>query len=83
MDQDRKNKVIAALESRAASLPCSRCGNVQFEIVGESIISLQSDPNVFSIGGPSIPAVIVGCTKCGHVWQHALGSLGLMKGNQP
>lgn len=80
MDQDRRNKVIAALEARGAKLPCSRCGHNQFEIVGETILPLQSDPNVLSIGGPSIPTVIVGCSKCGYVWQHALGSLGLIRG---
>jgi hypothetical protein len=77
MDQDRKNKVIAALQARDAKLPCSRCGHNQFEIVGETILPIQTNPNVLSIGGPSIPTVIVGCSKCGHVWQHALMSLAL------
>ena len=81
MDQDRRNKVIAALEARGAKLPCSRCGHSQFEIVGGTTLPLQNDPNVLSIGGPSIPTVIVGCSKCGHVWHHALGSLGLKIGH--
>jgi uncharacterized Zn finger protein len=80
MDQDRRNKIIAALESRNANMPCSRCGHKQFEIVGETILPLQNDPNVISIGGPSIPSVIVGCSQCGHIWQHALGYLKLIEG---
>jgi len=79
MEKNRQDELIAALQRKGTTHPCSRCGGTQFEIVGESFISIQDNPNAMVIGGPSVPTVIVACSKCGHIWQHALGSLGLLK----
>lgn len=79
MDKTRQDELIAALEKKETRLPCSRCGATRFEIVGESFIPIQENPNVLAIGGPSVPTVIVACSNCGHIWQHAIGSLGLLK----
>ena len=80
MELERRNKIIKALEAKGAKQPCSRCNHKVFEIVGETSILFQNDPNSYTIGGPSIATVIVGCPNCGHVWQHALGTLNLIKG---
>lgn len=79
MDKIRQDELIAALQRKGTTYPCARCGGTQFEIVGESFISIQDNPNTMVIGGPSVPTVIVACSKCGHIWQHALGSLGALK----
>ena len=80
MDKDRRQAIIQALTQKGAKHPCSRCGGLQFEVVAETHIPIQEEPGSVVIGGPSIPAAVVACPKCGHLWQHALGPLGLMKG---
>lgn len=82
MEQKRLDEVIYALTERGVTLPCPRCGHGKFSVVGETLIPLQSDPNVFAIGGPSVPAVIVACDKCGYIAQHATAPLGLMRGGK-
>jgi uncharacterized Zn finger protein len=80
MDQSRRNELIRALTAKGVNRPCPRCGNAKFSVVGETNIPLQDDPNVFSIGGPSIPAIIVACDSCGYITQHATMVLEPAKG---
>ena len=81
-DTQRNEKIIEALVSKGANKPCSRCDYSKFEIVGETFLPIQENQNVLSIGGPSVPSGIVACSNCGHVWQHALGLLNLLRGNE-
>jgi predicted nucleic-acid-binding Zn-ribbon protein len=81
MDQKRLNELVAALTKKGVSRPCPRCGNSKFSVVGETNIPLQEDPNVFSIGGPSIPTIIVACDSCGYITQHATMVLAPTKGS--
>lgn len=77
--QEQQNKIIAALEQRGAKLPCPRCGNGNFALVGGYFNQvLQTELTGFTLGGPSIPSAVVACTKCGFLAQHALGALGLL-----
>jgi ribosomal protein S27AE len=80
MEQKRLDQIVQALTEKGVNRPCSRCGNAKFSIVGETLIPLQDDPSVFSIGGPSIPTVVVACDNCGYITQHATAPLGLMRG---
>jgi uncharacterized Zn finger protein len=80
IDKSRNDLIIKSLENKNAKLPCSRCGANKFEIVGETFIPLQNNPTSFVIGGPSVPTVLVACSNCGNVSQHALGVLGMLKG---
>ena len=79
MEQVRLNECVEALNSKGVKLPCPRCGSNKFSVVGESIIAINEDPNVISIGGPSVPTILVACDNCGYVTQHAQGPLGLLK----
>jgi len=80
IDKSRNDLIIKALEAKNAVHPCSRCGSSRFEIAGESTFPLQDNPGGFLVGGPSIPTAMVACSNCGHVWHHALGVLGLIRG---
>jgi hypothetical protein len=80
IDKNRNDLLIKSLESKNAKLPCSRCGENKFEIVGESLIPIQTNPNSIVIGGPSVPTALVACSNCGNISQHALGVLGMLKG---
>jgi uncharacterized Zn finger protein len=82
MEQTRLNEIASILNTKGVRLPCPRCGQLKFSIVGESYISIQETPGTFVIGGPTIPTIIVACDNCGYVTQHAKGPLGLMKGVQ-
>ena len=79
MEQSRLNECIEALNSKGVKLPCPRCASNKFSIVGESFISINENPNVVTIGGPSIPTILVACDNCGYVTQHAQGPLGLLR----
>jgi uncharacterized Zn finger protein len=80
MEQNLLNEVVAKLNEKGVRMPCPRCGQAKFSIVGESFIAIQENPNAIVIGGPSIPTVIVACDNCGYITQHAKGPLGLLKG---
>ena len=79
MEQSRLNECIEALNSKEVKLPCPRCGSNSFSIVGESFISINENPNTVTIGGPSVPTILVACDNCGYVTQHAQRSLGLLR----
>ena len=78
MDQQRRQQYIDALVDKGATNPCQRCGNEFFDIVAESSIALERDPELGGrLGIPTIPVVLVACKKCGYIVEHALGLLGL------
>lgn len=79
-DKQRTEQIIKALTDKGVRLPCPRCGLSKFSFVGETLIQLNSDPNVMRIGGPAVPAAIVACDNCGYITEHALGPLGLKRG---
>lgn len=79
MTEDEKQKIIKALEDRGAKFPCPRCGNQQFTLMdGYFNQTIQTNLKGMVIGGPSVPSVVVVCTRCGYMSQHALGALGLL-----
>ncbi len=76
--QKRIQCIVKALEKNGAiNQTCSRCNNNQFQFVGETLLSLQKEPNVMTLGGPAIPVAIVACSKCGNIWQYAIGLLNI------
>ncbi len=76
-EQERRQQIASALESRNVRLPCPRCGNARFNVAGESDIRLGTNPNAVVIGGPVIPVAVVVCDQCGYVTQHATMVLGI------
>lgn len=79
LSNPEKERIINALNSRGAVKPCPRCGNNEFNLIdGYFNQSIQFELTGLSIGGPSIPSIIVVCSKCGYMSQHAMGSLGLL-----
>lgn len=79
LSNEQTKRIIKALEERGATRPCPRCGNKDFELSGGYFIQiLQTELDTYKLGGPSIPSVVVVCTKCGYISQHALGILELL-----
>jgi hypothetical protein len=82
MDDERVEQISRALKEKGVNQPCPRCTNQSFSIAGESKILIQEDPSAFQIGGKSIPTILVACSKCGYITQHAQIPLGLLKGGK-
>ena len=74
--------VINKLQEKGVGLPCPRCSQLQFSIVGEANIELfatKKAPKHSISDIPSyIPVIILGCNNCGFLIQHAKGPLGLL-----
>lgn len=79
MDTDRQNEAIQALRSKGVSQPCPRCRNDRFEVVGEAVVPLNEEPGKVVVGGPAVPVILVACSNCGLLTQHAQGPLGLIR----
>ncbi len=74
-----RGKVAAALTAKGATRPCPRCGNPHFAVLdGFFMQPLQPKLPDLQLGGPSVPSIVVVCTKCGYMAGHALGALGLL-----
>ena len=83
LSEEKKQKIIMALENRGATRPCPRCGNNSFTLLdGYFNQTIQTELKGLVIGGPSVPSVVVACNRCGLLNQHALGVLGLLEGEE-
>lgn len=79
LSKEEKEKIIKVLDERGAKLPCPRCGNNSFTLLdGYFNQTIQTELKGMVIGGPSVPSVVVACSRCGYLSQHALGTLGLL-----
>jgi uncharacterized Zn finger protein len=80
MDKQRQEEIIKALQEKHASGSCPRCSNLQFEVIGEATIPLAPPRGSFwGAGAPEIPVVLVSCTNCGYIAQHATRLLELKR----
>ncbi len=81
MDKERQEEIIRVLRAKGVDKPCPRCGNEKFELIGETGIQLSENPHplMFSIMGPVVPLILVACSHCGYLTQHAQGPLGLVR----
>ena len=80
MTKTREAQIIAALEAKESKQPCTRCKFTKLEVLGESDLTVEgSGEGLMSLYKRSVPTVVVACARCGHVWQHALESLGLRR----
>jgi ribosomal protein S27AE len=77
--EEKKKQIIEALDKAGAKLPCPRCGNGSFTLLGGYFNHpIQTGLTGLVIGGPSVPSVVVVCNRCGFISQHALGVLGML-----
>ncbi len=75
----QRQMITEALQSRGVNQPCPRCRNNTFEVAPAlTHMQLQGMGGGLMIGGSTVPAAIVLCSRCGNVSLHALGSLGLL-----
>ena len=79
LPQEEQDRIVAALKQKGATRPCPRCNANAFALLG-GYFNHAIEPRLggMSIGGPSIPTVVVVCSNCGWVAEHAVGALGLL-----
>lgn len=80
---EEKQKIYEAIKKKAI-LPCPRCGTKNFTLLDGYFNQgiLQKLTSDLTIGGPTVPSVVVLCSNCGYMSQHALGVLELMPTNE-
>lgn len=79
LTEEQKVKIIETLKEKGVTLPCPRCGNNNFTIMdGYFNQPIQTELGGLVLGGPSVPSIVLVCTRCGFLNQHALGVLGLL-----
>ncbi len=76
--EEFKNKFILKLQNLNINLTCP-CGSKDFLVDGPFLKNIQNNPNIMSLGGPSIPYMTVICKKCGYMHDFALGPLGMLE----
>ena len=84
MEKNRQEQVIVALKEKGATQPCPRCRNLEFEVIGESMLEVSRERYEWTVGDPklklpAVPVILISCTKCGYIAQHAAGLLGLAR----
>jgi hypothetical protein len=74
---EQKQQIIASLQAKQASRPCSRCGNSNFSLMDFVFLApLHSSAPRHIVAAPqSVPTVAVACTNCGALYHHLLGVL--------
>ncbi len=83
MNLQHKEAIIKALEEKNVSLPCPRCNSSNFQVIGQTTLSMSENPRVVSLGGAVTPAALITCSQCGFITLHALGALGHKPNSQP
>lgn len=79
LSKEQKQRIIEELDKAGARLPCPRCANGNFTLLdGYFNQTVQTELGGLVLGGPSVPSVVVVCTRCGYMSQHALGVLKLL-----
>jgi len=72
MDKQRQEEIIKFMTEKGATEPCPRCKNPQFELIGETSISLEEErKTLLGTFNPKIPVIILACKNCGYITYHA------------
>lgn len=79
LSEEKRQQIANKLNSKGLKMVCPMCGNNHFTVIdGYFNNALQGDLQNLNFGGPSLPACVIACEKCGFISQHALGALGLL-----
>lgn len=80
LSDSEKQKIMLSLVGKINDIKCPMCGNEKFSILDGYVINYLQDEiqNNIMDSKISIPTIMMVCTKCGFISQHALGSLGFL-----
>ncbi|MFB2803572.1 hypothetical protein [Shewanella seohaensis] len=76
MSEKFKEKIVNKLNDLCSEQPCPRCGFTDFDFVGVSRISVNTDADIKHLN-KSMPVIITACRKCAYIAQHAMLPLNL------
>ena len=77
LDKDQQAKLTKWLNAKVADKSCRKCGQNSWEL-GDIVSAPIQTKEGISIGGPSIPTVIVACGNCAFVELYAAAAIGLL-----
>jgi len=77
--EQQKAKIIEVLTQRGVTLPCPRCANTQFSLLDGIVLNSLGNGKTVTLGGESIPTAVGVCVRCGMLFLHALGPLGVVE----
>lgn len=76
---NRIDELTQALRAKKASNRCSRCGNTNFEVVGEQTLNVITQGTgllaSFIDQNQAVNVVLVACSHCGNISTHSTGIL--------
>ncbi len=77
MDNIYKSGIISRLKEKNMNKSCPRCECLNFELVGTSYINLYKESwfSAYIKKDAIIPYVIIACSNCGYITQHALAKI--------
>jgi len=80
MNTEEKKKIVDILSKKGVTATCPMCHQDKLTMTDKYISNPIEDEieNEYSLGGPSIPTVLIICGNCGFTSQHAIGVLGLL-----
>ena len=83
LNDDEKQKITDTLKKLGAKLPCPRCKNRSFSILDGYLNqpiqkSIPRSATDIINEGPFISSIVVACSRCGYLSQHATSVLGLL-----
>ena len=80
LSDSEKQKITLSLIEKIKDVKCPMCKNEKFTILDGYVIDFLEDSiqSRMMERKVSIPTIMMVCTKCGFISQHALGSLGFL-----
>ncbi len=79
LEKEEWERIKRALDENAGSFRCPICKKDEFSLAdGYFNTTLQKGTKSVSLGGTTIPAVVVTCMACGYIMQFSAGVLGLL-----
>lgn len=78
-----RDRILHALEQSGVNQPCPRCQNDSFTLIeGFHYIPIHSEiptgKGMPAYHTGAVPVVLIGCDRCGNIFHHSLGVLGIL-----
>lgn len=79
MTEEEKIQIASIISKKLTNTKCPMCGSNKFSISDGYVFNeIHSDYKHRILGGAGIPSVLLICSNCGFISQHAIGALGLL-----
>ena len=77
IEQERFEKIVAALQAKGVTATCPRCHAQKWGVSEIALLVSEVPVRGLSIPPPNVQVVLVNCMNCGWLAMHETKSLGL------